>query len=103
MLIDQCNDVILLQQCFDRLEDFGIYAEEFLEPYERKLHEIQNILEIDSRENVLPESALKVVTARFNQCSKLYYTISLNVAYLFAIDRIYQKLLDTIHEVSPEL
>ncbi|KAI9311241.1 hypothetical protein BX666DRAFT_2032252 [Dichotomocladium elegans] len=80
------SQVVAIKQCFDRLEEFGIYAEEFLEPYEKKLKEIEQIIAVDSRDHVLPKSAMIIVTSKFNQCK-----------------RIYQKLLDTIHEVSPEL
>ncbi|KAI9488015.1 hypothetical protein BDB00DRAFT_792186 [Zychaea mexicana] len=80
------SQVIAIKQCFDRLEEFGIYAEEFLEPYEKKLKEIGQILEIDNRDQVIPETAMKIVNIKFKQCK-----------------RIYENLLDTIHEVSPEL
>ncbi|KAI8138971.1 hypothetical protein BJV82DRAFT_628579, partial [Fennellomyces sp. T-0311] len=80
------SQVIAIKQCFDRLDEFGIYAEEFLEPYQKKLKDIQHILEVDSRNNVLPKPAMMIVNVKFIQCN-----------------RIYERLLDTIHEVSPEL
>lgn len=58
------------QQCFDRLEEFGIYAEEFLEPYGRKLKDIEHILRVDERDNILPKPAMMIVNTKFKQCSK---------------------------------
>ncbi|KAG2225746.1 hypothetical protein INT45_011414 [Circinella minor] len=80
------SQVIAIKQCFDRLEEFGIYAEEFLEPYEKKLKEIEHIMEVDQRDQVISDIAMKFVRVKFMQCQ-----------------RIYRNLLDTIHEVSPEL
>ncbi|KAL0077113.1 hypothetical protein J3Q64DRAFT_1745877 [Phycomyces blakesleeanus] len=80
------SQVVAIKQCFDRLEELGIYAEEFLAPYEQKLKDIDNIITIDGRNKALPEPLMQILRYKFLQCQK-----------------IYNHLLDTIHEISPEL
>ncbi|CAO3630503.1 unnamed protein product [Cunninghamella blakesleeana] len=75
-----------IANCFDRLNEFGIYAEEFLEPYAKMLKDIKNVLEIDERNEAVRKSVLQILWYKFRQC-----------------ETIYSSLLDTIHEVSPEL
>ncbi|CAO3632220.1 unnamed protein product [Cunninghamella echinulata] len=75
-----------IYNCFDRLNEFGIYAEEFLEPYAKMLKDIKNVLEIDERHEAVGKPILQILWYKFHQC-----------------ETIYNKFLDTIHEVSPEL
>ncbi|KAF7723816.1 hypothetical protein EC973_001600 [Apophysomyces ossiformis] len=80
------SQVVAIKHCFDRLDEFGIYAEEFLEPYEKKLKDIEQIITIDERNKALPEAVMQILKYKFLQCKK-----------------IYARLLSAIHEVSPEL
>ncbi|KAG0166023.1 hypothetical protein DFQ30_007678 [Apophysomyces sp. BC1015] len=80
------TDDVLDEHCFDRLDEFGIYAEEFLEPYERKLKDIEQIITVDERNQAIPEAVMQILKYKFLQCKK-----------------IYNRLLNAIHEVSPEL
>ncbi|ORX59745.1 hypothetical protein DM01DRAFT_1333204, partial [Hesseltinella vesiculosa] len=75
-----------IMHCFDRLEEFGIYAEEFLEPYKNMLKDIHQILEVDERNGALSKPVMQISWHKFHRC-----------------ENIYNKLLNTIHEVSPEL
>ncbi|KAG0176005.1 hypothetical protein DFQ28_007956 [Apophysomyces sp. BC1034] len=80
------SQVVAIKHCFDRLDEFGIYAEEFLEPYERKLKDIEQIITVDERNQAIPEAVMQILKYKFLQCKK-----------------IYNRLLNAIHEVSPEL
>ncbi|KAI8374242.1 uncharacterized protein BYT42DRAFT_599321 [Radiomyces spectabilis] len=80
------SQVVAIKHSFDRLEEFGIYAEEFLEPYTKKLKEIENILKVDERNGALPKAVMQMLKYKFTQC-----------------ERIRDQLMATIHEVSPEL
>ncbi|KAI8064722.1 hypothetical protein BC940DRAFT_305178 [Gongronella butleri] len=79
----QVNSIL---HCFERLEEFGIYAQEFLEPYEKMLNDIKMILEIDERHQSLSPYIMQILWYKFHQC-----------------ESIYSKLQATIHQVSPEL
>ncbi|KAI8099042.1 uncharacterized protein BX664DRAFT_381663 [Halteromyces radiatus] len=80
------SQVVSISHCFERLDEFGIYAEEFLEPYANMLKDIKNVLEIDERNETLSKPVMQILWNKFHQC-----------------DTIYKRLLNTIHEVSPEL
>ncbi|ORZ18643.1 hypothetical protein BCR42DRAFT_411328 [Absidia repens] len=80
------SQVISISHCFERLDEFGIYAEEFLEPYSNMLKDIKNVLTIDEKNEALTKPVMQILWHKFHQC-----------------ETIYKKLLATIHEVSPEL
>ncbi|KAI8334756.1 hypothetical protein BC941DRAFT_454333 [Chlamydoabsidia padenii] len=80
------SQVASISHCFERLDEFGIYAEEFLEPYANMLKDIKNVLIIDEKNETLTKPVMQILWHKFRQC-----------------ENIYKKLLDTIHEVSPEL
>ncbi|KAI8347607.1 hypothetical protein EDC96DRAFT_578154 [Choanephora cucurbitarum] len=80
------SQVVAIQHIFDRLNEAGVYEEEYLKPYKAKLDEIEKILSVDSKNKALPEHVMQVLQYKFMQCKN-----------------IYEKLLNTIHEVSPEL
>ncbi|KAI8092151.1 uncharacterized protein B0P05DRAFT_524960 [Gilbertella persicaria] len=80
------SQVVAIQHIFDRLEEVGVYEEEFLKPYKVKLDEIEKILSVDSKNKALPEHVMQVLQYKFRQCKN-----------------IYNKLLETIHELAPEL
>ncbi|KAI8364255.1 hypothetical protein BD560DRAFT_403434 [Blakeslea trispora] len=80
------SQVVAIQHIFDRLNEVGVYEEEFLKPYKTKLDEIEKILNVDSKNKALPEYVMQVLQYKFMQCKN-----------------IYEKLLNTIHTVSPEL
>lgn len=68
------------------MDEFGVYEEEYLKPYKTKLDEIEKILHVDDKSNALPEHVMQVLNYKYMQCN-----------------RIYDSLIDTIHEVDPEL
>ncbi|KAI8992255.1 hypothetical protein BDB01DRAFT_832574 [Pilobolus umbonatus] len=76
--------VVAIKHIFDRLDEFGVYTEEYLKPYKLKLDEIEKILNLD--EAILPEDVIQILRFKYIECR-----------------RIYDTLLDTIHEVAPEL
>ncbi|KAI9259944.1 hypothetical protein EDC94DRAFT_611278 [Helicostylum pulchrum] len=78
--------VMAIKHIFDRLEEFGVYEEEYLKPYKAKLDEINLILNGEDKCQELPETVLEVLRYKYMQCN-----------------RIYKNLINTIHEVSPEL
>ncbi|CAO3631788.1 unnamed protein product [Mucor hiemalis] len=80
------SQVAAIKHIFDRLEEFGVYEEEFLKPYKVKLDEIDKILNVDKRSHALPETVMQVLHYKYLQCKN-----------------IYKALLNTIHEVDPEL
>ncbi|KAI8973260.1 hypothetical protein BDF20DRAFT_823456 [Mycotypha africana] len=80
------SQVVAIKHIFDRLESFGVYEEQYLKPYKVKLDEINKILNVDEKSQVLPETVMQVLKYKYRQCV-----------------RIYEHLIDTIHEVDPEL
>lgn len=80
------SQVVTIKHIFDRLDEFGVYEEEYLKPYKTKLDEIDKILNVDDKSQALPEPVMQVLHYKYVQCT-----------------RIYDNLLDTIHEVDPEL
>ncbi|KAI7899411.1 uncharacterized protein BX663DRAFT_521650 [Cokeromyces recurvatus] len=80
------SQVVAIKHIFDRLDEFGVYEEEYLEPYKAKLDEIEKILSVDSKNHALPEPVMQVLQYKYRQCSL-----------------IYNNLINTIHEVAPEL
>lgn len=63
-------NAIAFQHIFDRLEEFGVYEEEYLKPYKTKLDEIEKILYVDDKSHALPESVMQVLKYKYMQCSK---------------------------------
>jgi hypothetical protein len=59
-----------LQHIFDRLDVFGIYEEDYLQPYKAKLEEIDKILSVDSKSHALPETVMEVLRYKYAKCSK---------------------------------
>ncbi|CAO3703018.1 unnamed protein product [Rhizopus stolonifer] len=80
------SQVVTIKHIFDRLDEAGVYEEEFLEPYKAKLDEIEKILNHDCKNNIVPDFAIQVLQYKFMQCRK-----------------IYKNLMNTIREVGPEL
>ncbi|KAG2214133.1 hypothetical protein INT46_001867 [Mucor plumbeus] len=80
------SQVVAIKHIFDRLEEFGVYEEEYLKPYKTKLDEINKILYVDDKSHALPDSVMQVLKYKYMQCN-----------------HIYESLIDTIHEVAPEL
>lgn len=58
------------QHIFDRLNEAGVYEEEYLQPYKAKLDEIEKILNHDRKHRILPEHVMQVLQYKFAQCSK---------------------------------
>lgn len=63
------------QNIFDRLNEVGVYGQEFLQPYKAKLNEIEKILNKDREYKVVPEHVMEVLQYKFTQCSKLAVTL----------------------------
>ncbi|KAG1141581.1 hypothetical protein G6F37_008378 [Rhizopus arrhizus] len=80
------SQVITIKHIFDRLNEAGVYEEEYLHPYKTKLDEIEKILVQDTKNDIVPEYAIQVLRYKFIQCGK-----------------IYENLLNTIREVDDEL
>ncbi|CEG71431.1 hypothetical protein RMATCC62417_07166 [Rhizopus microsporus] len=80
------SQVVTIKHIFDRLEEAGVYEEEYLEPYKAKLDEIEKIISHDIKNSILPEFVMEVLQYKFIQCR-----------------RIYEKLMNTLKEVDPEL
>ncbi|KAI9483485.1 MAG: hypothetical protein EXX96DRAFT_558345 [Benjaminiella poitrasii] len=80
------SQVVAIKHIFDRLDEFGVYEEEYLKPYKVKLDEIEKILNVDRKSHALPEPVMQVLQYKYRQCN-----------------RIYNNLINTIHEVAPEL
>ncbi|KAG1153030.1 hypothetical protein G6F37_000008 [Rhizopus arrhizus] len=78
--------VVAIKHIFDRLNEAGVYEEEFLQPYKAKLDEIKKILNHDRKHGILPEHVMQVLQYKFAQCRK-----------------IYEKLINTLREVDAEL
>lgn len=58
------------QHIFDRLNEAGVYEEEYLHPYKAKLDEIEKILVQDTKNDIVPEYAIQVLRYKFIQCGK---------------------------------
>jgi hypothetical protein len=50
------------------LDEFGIYAEEFLEPYANMLKDIKNVLTIDEKNETLTKPVMQILWHKFRQC-----------------------------------
>ncbi|KAG1454348.1 hypothetical protein G6F56_007343 [Rhizopus delemar] len=80
------SQVVTIKNIFDRLNEVGVYGQEFLQPYKAKLNEIEKILNKDREYKVVPEHVMEVLQYKFTQCTK-----------------IYEKLMDTLKQVDIEL
>ncbi|KAG2199452.1 hypothetical protein INT47_011564 [Mucor saturninus] len=79
------SQVVAIKHIFDRLQEFGVYEEEYLQPYKLRLDEIDKLINVDGCPD-LSDIVMQVLRYQYRQCR-----------------RIYQNLIDTIHEVAPEL
>jgi hypothetical protein len=52
------------------LDEFGVYEEEYLKAYKKKLDEIDRILHVDIKNHALPEPVMQVLQYKYMQCSK---------------------------------
>ncbi|KAI9254044.1 hypothetical protein BY458DRAFT_558957 [Sporodiniella umbellata] len=80
------SQVVTLKHIFDRLNEAGVYEEAFMLPYKAKLDTIEKILIQDKKNKIVPDFAMQVLQYKFSQCRK-----------------IYEKLMNTIRQVDPEL
>ncbi|GAN02168.1 conserved fungal protein [Mucor ambiguus] len=78
--------VIAIKNCFYQLEQIGIYDEHTLQPYGRKLQQLESLLTEDEQNCALPPPILELVRYNYAVCK-----------------RIYDKLLSLIRDMSPTL
>ncbi|KAH8555557.1 hypothetical protein BGW37DRAFT_140364 [Umbelopsis sp. PMI_123] len=63
--------VVAMKQCFDQLEEAGVYSEEFLTPYAKRLDDFGQMIKIDEENGLLDELTLRILKFRYNQCRTL--------------------------------
>ncbi|KAI9251094.1 hypothetical protein EDC94DRAFT_292652 [Helicostylum pulchrum] len=78
--------ITAIKNCFYQLEKIGIYNEKILEPYNKKLKQLERILTEDEMNYGLSEPIMELVEYNYSLCK-----------------RIYDQLLSTIKDISPEL
>lgn len=62
--------VIAIKNCFYQLEQIGIYDEHTLQPYGKKLQQLESILTEDEQNCALPPPILELVRYNYSVCSK---------------------------------
>ncbi|KAI9287188.1 hypothetical protein BC943DRAFT_319206 [Umbelopsis sp. AD052] len=63
--------VVAMKQCFDQLEEAGVYSEEFLEPYVKRLNDFGQMIKVDEVNGLLDEQTLRILNVRYNQCCSI--------------------------------
>lgn len=62
--------VIAIKNCFYQLEQIGIYDEHTLQPYGKKLQQLESLLTEDEQNCALPPPILELVRYNYSVCSK---------------------------------
>lgn len=62
--------VIAIKNCFYQLEQIGIYDENTLQPYGKKLKQLESLLTEDEQNCALPPPILELIRYNYSVCSK---------------------------------
>lgn len=97
--------VIAIKNCFYQLEQIGIYDENTLQPYGKKLKQLESLLTEDEQNCALPPPILELIRYNYSACSKFWfkYIIIVLIFFCIIVERIYGKLSSSIRDMSPTL